>query len=186
MQILIDYENVGTPGLNGTQYLCKSDRVTLFYSRSCTHIKKKHIEDIEQRTECFEAVKLISTGKNGLDFYIAVRVGQIIERNNDRKILIVTGDSGYQAIRDFCLNYTNSGCKVYVYKDIESGIMSIDSNTERKTADGVSVVCMVLKGKVAAMFDSIGGAVQFVHQRRIVEEIETNRLKEVTAWLKSR
>lgn len=53
-------------------------------------------------------------------------------------------------------------------------------------ADGVSVVCKVTKGKVAAMFGSSGGAMQFVHPRRIVEEIETGRLKEVTVWLKSK
>ena len=53
-------------------------------------------------------------------------------------------------------------------------------------ADGVFVQCIVTKGKAAAMFDSEGGAIQFVHQRRIVEELATNRLKEVTTWLENK
>lgn len=53
-------------------------------------------------------------------------------------------------------------------------------------ADGVSVICRAVKGRVAAMFGSSGGAIQFVHQRKIVNEIETGRLKEVTTWLENR
>ena len=53
-------------------------------------------------------------------------------------------------------------------------------------ADGVLVQCIVTKGKAAAMFNSEGGAIQFVHQRRIVEELVTKRLKEVTTWLENK
>ena len=53
-------------------------------------------------------------------------------------------------------------------------------------ADGVLVQCIVTKGRAAAMFDSEGGAIQFVHQRRIIEEIVTKRLKEVTTWLENK
>ncbi len=53
-------------------------------------------------------------------------------------------------------------------------------------ADGVSVVCVVTRGKTAPMFDSEGGAIQFVHRRSISEELETKRLKEVKTWLRNR
>lgn len=53
-------------------------------------------------------------------------------------------------------------------------------------ADGVSVICRVIRGKAAPMFGSEGGAIQFIHQRKIVEEIETGRLKEVMTWLENR
>ena len=132
MHILIDYENVGNPGLNGTQFLCKEDVVTLFYSGSCTHIDKKHIEMFENETESFEAIKLRTAGKNGLDFYIAVRVGQIIENNANSKILIVTRDGGFMAVSEFCKFYTHSKHIVSIQKDIESGIVSLDGNTARK------------------------------------------------------
>ncbi len=65
-------------------------------------------------------------------------------------------------------------------------IETVEYHEYEVIADGVSVECYVTKGRVAAMFNSPGGAIQFVHQRRIVEEIETRRLKEVTTWLKNK
>ena len=53
-------------------------------------------------------------------------------------------------------------------------------------ADGVTVRCIVTRGKAAKMFDSPGGAIQFLHKRSINEEVETGRLKEVYGWLKKK
>lgn len=51
-------------------------------------------------------------------------------------------------------------------------------------ADGISVRCIVTKGRVARMFGSEGGAIQFLHHRTIMEELNTYRLKEVYEWRK--
>ncbi len=132
INILIDYENVGTSGLSGYEYLDGEDHVTLFYSQSCLSIERRQIEVLENNTGSFDIVKLKTVGKNGLDFYIAVKVGQMIERDPESKILIITKDSGYSAIRDYCELYSGLRDRVVIQKDIVSGIDSIDGNTGRR------------------------------------------------------
>ena len=132
LHILIDYENVGMQGLSGTQYLCSNDSVTLFYSDSSSHIEKEVIEAMEHNTASFEAIKLKTVNKNGLDFYIAVRVGEIVKEKPDTKIMIITGDNGFKAIKEYCQYYSELQYPIAISKDIESGIVSIDGNTKRR------------------------------------------------------
>ena len=49
-------------------------------------------------------------------------------------------------------------------------------------ADGIDVICIVEKGIVAQGFDSIGGAVQYVHHGTIEEAIKNNALDRVDLW----
>ena len=53
-------------------------------------------------------------------------------------------------------------------------------------ADGVTVKCIVTKERVAPMFNSEGGAIQFLHKQSILAEINSGKLKEVTLWLKTK
>lgn len=45
--------------------------------------------------------------------------------------------------------------------------------------DGVQKKCMVQRGKVAPMFDSPGGAVQYKHYQSIAKELDDGVLMEV-------
>lgn len=132
MHILIDYENVGAAGLVGTDCLCKEDSVVLFFSLSAAGIERQYLDDLEKRAGYFEIVKLKNVGKNGLDFYIAVRVGQIVAKNPDTKILIVTRDVGYQAIGQYCEAYTGLTNPVIIKDSIEAGIAVLDGETDRQ------------------------------------------------------
>jgi hypothetical protein len=51
------------------------------------------------------------------------------------------------------------------------------------SADGISVRCIVTRGRVAPMFDSPGGAIQFLHKREIAAELDEGCLEEVMEWL---
>ncbi len=53
-------------------------------------------------------------------------------------------------------------------------------------ANGVTVKCIVTKGRVAPAFHSEGGAIQFLHKRTILEELNSGRLREVTIWREKR
>ena len=53
-------------------------------------------------------------------------------------------------------------------------------------ADGISVRCFVCKGFVAKMFNSVGGAIQFLHSQPIADEIAQNKLKEDMSWLRKK
>lgn len=53
-------------------------------------------------------------------------------------------------------------------------------------ADGVDVKCIVTKGIVREMFDSPGGAIQYLHPVSIEQEIISGRLAEDLSWLDRR
>ena len=131
MVILIDYENVEDTGLVGSEYLAGEDEVILFYSKDAPNIEKGYIEDFKSKAKSFDIVKLQTTRKNGLDFYIAVRVGQILEKDPNTKVLIVSRDTGYNAVKEYCSAYTDMKNPVVIRNNIETGIAVLDGDTER-------------------------------------------------------
>ena len=71
--ILVDFENVSrSDGLKGVEYLNEKDTLIIFYSQCCEKIRAEYIEMIEKSRCGFKIYKLSRTGKNALDFYIAV------------------------------------------------------------------------------------------------------------------
>lgn len=56
---------------------------------------------------------------------------------------------------------------------------TVEYHVYRVIADGLQVKCTVTKGRVAPMFNSKGGAVQYKHFRSIAKEIEQGNLQEV-------
>ena len=56
---------------------------------------------------------------------------------------------------------------------------TVEYHTYRVIADGLLVKCMVTRGRVAPMFNSTGGAVQYKHFQNIFKELEYNKLEEV-------
>ncbi len=101
MYFLIDYENVNYAGLEGTEFLEKGDTISVFYSDKCDKIISYRMKDIEKSGCSFEICKLKSVRKNGLDFYIASKVGEIFAMDRDAKIAIISADNGFQAVLDY-------------------------------------------------------------------------------------
>lgn len=99
--ILVDYENVnGSNGLKGADALCADDTLIIFYSNCCSKIRCDYLQEIKDSGCEFRVVKLKGTGKNALDFYIAVECGIISERG-EKQIGIISNDKGFQAVIDF-------------------------------------------------------------------------------------
>ena len=99
--ILVDYENVnGSNGLKGADVLCREDTLIIFYSSCCQKIRYDYMHEIKESGCEFRVVKLKGTGKNALDFYIAVECGIISERE-ENQIAIISNDKGFQAVIDF-------------------------------------------------------------------------------------
>lgn len=144
VHILVDYENVNNDGLIGAQYLDRDDRVTVFYSDTNTTIQKGFFNDLVQRAGSFDMVKLKQVRRNGLDFYIATRIGQLLETNPYEKILIISKDQGYLAVTDYCEKYAGMRDGIQLAETIEAGILVIDGDTERrrKILDSRSVVSL--------------------------------------------
>lgn len=99
--ILVDYENVSTTdGLKGVEYLNENDTLIIFYSQCCEKIRAEYIDMIEKSQCEFRTYKLVRTGKNALDFYIAVECG-ILGAQGEKQISIISKDKGFGAVSDF-------------------------------------------------------------------------------------
>ena len=68
MQFLIDYENVHSAGLRGTEFLTDEDTVVLFYRDGNEKIEQGALKRIVQSGCKMELRKLKTKGKNALDF----------------------------------------------------------------------------------------------------------------------
>lgn len=101
MYFLIDYENVQNSGMLGTDVLTREDCLDLFYSSSVPSMHSQYLEEIKASGCEFQIHKLMKTQKNGLDFYIATRLGEIFGAGYTGAAVIVSRDVGFQAVRDY-------------------------------------------------------------------------------------
>ena len=126
--ILVDYENVSTSdGLKGVEYLNEKDTLILFYSQCCEKIRAEYIDMIEKSQCEFRTYKLARTGKNALDFYIAVECG-ILAVQGERQISIISKDKGFGAVSDFFkIRAELEGVVVRVASNVENAIVSLNT-----------------------------------------------------------
>ena len=121
--ILVDYENVnGSKGMKGVEYLTNEDILTIFYSDSCPNIPVEYMNPIIESGCSFMIYKLKRTGKNALDFYIAVEAGRLSAEGH-RQIAIISNDKGFEAVYDFfiCNDFLKT-TRLVIAQDIERGI----------------------------------------------------------------
>ncbi len=132
MYFLIDYENVNYAGLEGTEFLEKDDTVSFFYSDKCDKIISYRMKDIEKSGCTFEICKLKSVRKNGLDFYIASKVGEIFAMDCDAKIAIISADNGFQAVLDYWRPRLPVQNQLVKCKTIAKSILCVNGEGTRK------------------------------------------------------
>lgn len=131
MLFLIDYENVGNPGMKGCDYLNTQDHVIVFYSEAKKHMEQRTLEAITGSGCTFEICKLCKTGKNALDFYIASRLGELFGEGYEGIAVIVSGDGGFQAVRDYWEKRAVHRKRIFLSSCVEDGIVSGNENNER-------------------------------------------------------
>ena len=100
----VDYENVNTKGLMGVEYLHSDDCVLFFYSDSANLVSKQQWRVIENSKCEVRFIKLIREGKNGLDFYIASELANVITQEPFNENVIISHDKGFNAVRDYWRN----------------------------------------------------------------------------------
>lgn len=107
MIFLIDYENTGYKGLEGIEYLNENDSLHIFYNTTNSNsISRKYLDKIKSSHVKVSLFSLKAKGKNALDFYIASYVGYLIGQASEKEIYaIVSNDNGFNAVRDFCIEY---------------------------------------------------------------------------------
>ena len=133
--ILIDYENVvGIDGLKGVDYLNEKDTLIIFFSESCKKIRAEYLKKIEQSRCSFKVYKLLKSGKNALDFYIAAECG-ILCSQGENQISIVSRDKGFEALADFFRIADGfSDLTIRIANTVELAIASMNDpeNTKRR------------------------------------------------------
>lgn len=129
--ILVDYENVSaTDGLKGVEYLNKKDTLIIFYSQCCEKIRAEYIELIEKSQCEFKTYKLARTGKNALDFYIAVECGTL-SVNGEKQISIISKDKGFSAVSDFFrVRQDPENVEVHVAPNVETALLTLTSQED--------------------------------------------------------
>ena len=129
MQILIDYENVRAQGLEGVENLESKDSIYFFFSAAAPKIKTGLWEMIKKSNCNVSGYYLKNPSKNAIDFSIAVHVGDIIS-NEDEEIAIISNDSDYKAIRDYCEE--KYGDKIVLANTIKKAFMESRDCVERR------------------------------------------------------
>ena len=129
--ILVDYENIiSTDGLKGVEYLNENDTLVIFYSQCCEKIRAEYIEMIEKRQCEFRTYKLTRTGKNALDFYIAVESG-ILGVQGEKQIGIISKDKGFGAVSDFFqIQEELVGVIVRVASNVENALVALSASED--------------------------------------------------------
>ncbi len=128
---LIDYENVHDIGLEGVEYLTAEDSVTLFYSESAPNMKRRRFKAITDSGCEFDVCRLNSVGKNALDFYIVSKIGEIFGNGRPGTACVISGDAGFEAAADYWARYAREARAVFRAPTVESGILLLDSGSER-------------------------------------------------------
>ena len=131
MIFLIDYENVNNAGMRGTQYLEPSDTLIIFFSKNAHNMEKHFLLDIQNSGCVFDAYKLINSQKNGLDFYLATKLGEVFGNPENKSAVIVSKDAGFQAVRDYWQCCAKPQRRVFLSESIELGILRANEHSER-------------------------------------------------------
>ena len=131
MYFLIDCENVHNLGLRGSEYLLSSDHVIIFYSRNAPTLEMRHLNNIQNSGCELEVCELMTARKNGLDFYIATKVGELFGANRCKMAVVISNDGGFQAIREYWQECSGTKNRVMVSDSIENGIVASGENSER-------------------------------------------------------
>ncbi len=99
----VDFENVGSEGLEGVNKLDAEDVLFVFYSRNADKITfEVHIQLNESKAK-IQYCKVETAHKNALDFQLASYLGYIIKENYEKQCsyFIVSKDTGFSCLVPF-------------------------------------------------------------------------------------
>jgi len=131
MYFLIDFENVKNTGMRGSEFLLPTDNVLVFYSDNTPAMEQRHLMNIQKSGCGFETYKLTRKRKNGLDFYIATKVGELFGAERCKNAVLISNDTGFQAIRDFWNECSGTKNRVAISSCIEYGVITGGETGER-------------------------------------------------------
>lgn len=98
---LIDYENVGVPGLDGLTKLNENDIIYIFYSENADRLTFGLHKRLSESKAQIVYMKIGVGSKNALDFQLASFLGYLIAEKPESKFYIVSKDKGFECLSTF-------------------------------------------------------------------------------------
>lgn len=180
MYFLIDFENVANNGMRGSEHLLSSDYILIFYSSAAPQMETRHLNNIRNSGCGFATYKLKEKRKNGLDFYIATKIGELFGAEKCSRAVIISKDAGFQSVRDFWAECSGTKHRVLLGESIEQGILSAGENnertqmirTDRKTADiGQFFAAYEEEVKIRKKLEELFGETPFANRLPEIQQI---------------
>ena len=98
---LIDYENVGVPGLAGLTKLDETDIIYLFYSENADRLTFGLHKRLSETKAEVNYLKISVGTKNALDFQLVSYLGYLMHMNTEKTFYIVSKDKGFNCLPIF-------------------------------------------------------------------------------------
>lgn len=129
----IDYENVGSDGLNGINTLDDNNSVYIFYSRNADKITFDIHMQLNETKASVTYHKVEAGHKNALDFQMSSYMGYVIHQDTGAEYFIVSKDNGFNALLSF---WEKFNVKLSVIRNISAS----PDDTKEKPADNADPV----------------------------------------------
>lgn len=141
---MVDFENTGSSGLKGVEYLTEEDKLCIFFSQCCGKIERSVLRQILESHCDVNGIKLVKSGKNALDFYIASKLGEVFGSGYEGRVAIVSKDKGFKAVQDYWKQSDRCRQNIVLNATIEQCIASANENNERtrKIQEDIKMVTM--------------------------------------------
>lgn len=127
---LIDYENVGVPGLDGLTKLIEKDIIYIFYSENADRLTFGLHKRLSESRAQINYMKIGIGSKNALDFQLASFLGYLVSQNPKETFYVVSKDKGFDCLSKFWSkkNTTVNNVISLTGKNIEEEIMDLESH----------------------------------------------------------
>ncbi len=133
---LVDYENVGVSGLNGLSKLDSNAKLIIFYSENADKITfglHKRLCESNANIEYMRAD--VSTGKNALDFQLALYAGICLKEFQNSYIFIVSKDKGYDCLAKIANKFNSKLTRVDDLTNYSSFFLNPQTNVLESVSD---------------------------------------------------
>ena len=122
MIFLVDYENVGIEGLRGYSETKKDDEVHIFFSKNANKMNREIFNTFVINGCDIFISKLKTINKNALDFYIVSKLGELIGKNTEDNIAVISKDKGFNAAIEYWKSVRNNSAKILLANTLGEAI----------------------------------------------------------------
>lgn len=168
----IDYESVGSKGLEGIKKLSNKDYVYIFYTDNA---KKTTFDIFAEHGNAFLDVKKVPPGDQSLDKHLLAYLGYLIGKNGNKKTeyVIVTKDKGYNNVKDFLQEQCGEMCLSSIRSTIATvgNVQNEDIKQDVKKITTVSKIDSTKKTKLNQQVQQALSSSEIEYKKEAINEV---------------